>query len=178
MAHRVSFFLPLLVISALIPRLLSNPYSAEAANEIGKSLITETCSHTEFPDICTSTLESDPRSFSANLTGLSRIGIQLVATKVNDTAVEALKLVQNATDYVEWGKLQACSGEYNASVHRMKEGLQCMDEHKYGETFQILDLVSAKIVYCRDLNTAKLIERSTFDVKVIAVVKAIVHLLF
>jgi pectinesterase inhibitor-like protein len=96
MAIQVSVSLCLIVIPIALSFLLSSYHFAIASNEIGNSLIAKSCNQTEFPDVCISTLESDPRSSNANLTDLSKIGFELTVTKSNETLAEAFKLLINA----------------------------------------------------------------------------------
>ncbi|KAK8661849.1 hypothetical protein V6N13_091440 [Hibiscus sabdariffa] len=49
------------------------------------SLIETTCTKTSFPDLCVSTLKSDPRSSTADLSGLARIVADSVNAKASAT---------------------------------------------------------------------------------------------
>ena len=100
-----------LVISVVLSLLLSSHHFAEADNEIAK-----TCALTEYPEVCTTTLESDSRSSSANITGLSRIGLELTGTKASETAAVAYKLINNASSYAEWDIRATCFHIYNSSA--------------------------------------------------------------
>uniref|UniRef100_A0A2N9GBY4 Pectinesterase inhibitor domain-containing protein n=1 Tax=Fagus sylvatica TaxID=28930 RepID=A0A2N9GBY4_FAGSY len=129
-------------LADLLTKPLSSPryHFAIASNEIGNSLIAKSCNQTEFPDVCISTLESDPRSSNANLTDLSKIGFELTVTKSNETLAEAFKLLINASDYEEWARRSACYYEYNSSDSQIKVGLQYFDEMKYDEANRIVGL--------------------------------------
>ena len=94
---KVDVSLCLFVIPIVLSLLLSSHHFAKADNEIGKPLITATCSQTEFPDVCISTLESDPHSSIADLTNLSRIALEIAVTKANETKADTFKLFNNAT---------------------------------------------------------------------------------
>ncbi|KAL0010434.1 hypothetical protein SO802_005542 [Lithocarpus litseifolius] len=122
-----------LVIPIALSLSLSTHHFATADNEIGKSLITTTCNHTEFPDVCISTLESDPRRSTADLTNLSRMALELAITEVNETKAEALKLVNNAGSYESWGIRLACYDGFNSIVYQLEESLQYFDQLKYNE---------------------------------------------
>ena len=96
MAIKYGFSLSLLVIQIVLSLLFSSHHFAKADNELS-SLVTPTCNHTEFPDVCISTLESDPHSSIADLTNLSRIALEIAVTKANETKADTFKLFNNAT---------------------------------------------------------------------------------
>ncbi|KAL4626132.1 hypothetical protein ACB092_05G073800 [Castanea dentata] len=178
MALKVDVSLCLLVIPIVLSLLLSSHHFAKADNETGKPLITATCSKTEFPDVCISTLESDPRSIRANLTGLSRIGLELAITEANETKAEALKLVNNAGSYESWAIRLACYDEFNSSVYQLEESLPYFDQLKYNESNRIVELFNGGLNYCINLGVAELSTRITFLRKFTTDIKAILHLLF
>ena len=165
----------LLVISVVLSLLLSNHHFAKANNEIGKPLITKTCTQTEFPDVCTSILESDLRSFSANLTGLPRIGLELTAAKVNETTAEAYKLLINATEYYQWSMRSACFYEYNSSVHQIYKGLEYFDQRKYHKANEVVFLVNGDIHTCSTRDVPELTGTNTLLSKFTADLQTILH---
>jgi pectinesterase inhibitor-like protein len=163
--------LPLLVLSIAV--------TSTAADEKGEPLITKTCSGTEFPDVCTSALESDPRSSTADVKGLSRIALELSATKAKEAAGVAYKLMQNSSDYADWSKRTTCFDGYNSTADRIKgEGLIYFEEGKYEKAYQIVNLLTEDIKYCTSFGVPQLIETNTMLSKVISVVKTILHLIF
>jgi pectinesterase inhibitor-like protein len=163
--------LSLLVISVAV--------ISAAADEKGKPLITKTCSGTEFPDVCTSTLESDSRSLSADLKGLSRIALELTAAKANDAAEVAYPLLQHASGYETWAQLSACFNGYNLSASRIKgDGLQSFDEGKYDKAYQTVDLLNKEVVHCSTFHIQELAENNTLLSRFTTDVKTILHLLF
>ncbi|KAL0010430.1 hypothetical protein SO802_005538 [Lithocarpus litseifolius] len=178
MTMKVDVSLCLLVIPIVLSLSLSTHHFAEADNEIGESLITTTCNHTEFPDVCNSTLESDPRSSSANLTGLSRIGLELAIAKADEIKADAFKLIFNASNYSNWDIRSACFGAYNRSFYPFKESLQYFDEQKYNESYTIVDTFNKGLRYCIDIGVRELTAGITFLTKFTTDVKAILHLLF
>ncbi|KAK4590668.1 hypothetical protein RGQ29_021009 [Quercus rubra] len=178
MAMKVDVSLCLLVIPIVLSLSLSTHHSAKADNEIGRSLITTTCNNTEFPDVCISTLESDPRSSTADLTNLSRIALELAITEANETKAEAFKLVNNAGSYESWGIRLACYDGFNSSVYQLEESLQYFDQLKYNESNRIVELFNGGLNYCINLGVAELSTRITFLRKFTTDIKAILHLLF
>ncbi|KAK8661851.1 hypothetical protein V6N13_091442 [Hibiscus sabdariffa] len=80
------------------------------------SLIESTCTKTPFPDLCISTLKSDPRSSTADVSGLALI----VADSVNAEAMATLNqistLLKSATDPNMKKALSGCVDSYNTII--------------------------------------------------------------
>ncbi|KAJ0013479.1 hypothetical protein Pint_21227 [Pistacia integerrima] len=129
--------------------LLNKPCNV-LANE---NIIAETCKLTQFPQECISNLESDPRSSSADLTGLSKIAYQLSATKVNETMLLASQLIFN-------------------------EGIVAFDEKKYDKAYQVLEKANQAIVGCNNTNQSPLYESNTMNYRFITDTMAIINKLF
>jgi pectinesterase inhibitor-like protein len=150
-----------------------------AADETGKALITKTCSGTTFPDVCTSTLELDPRSSTADLKGLSRIALELSVAKTNETAGVAYYLLNHASGYAAWADRSACFHGYNISLYKIKEqGLPSFDQGKYDKAYQSVDLLNQEAVYCSKFDIPELTEKNSLLSRFSNDVKTILHLLF
>ena len=163
-----------LVISVVFSLLLSSHHFAEADNEIAK-----TCALTEYPDVCTTILESDSRSLSANITGLSRIGLEMTGTKASATAAVAYKLINNASSYAEWDIRATCFHIYNSSVEKInQEGLKYFDERKYENASEVVISVNGEIHYCGTIGVVELNESNTLLDKFTTDLKTILHQLF
>jgi pectinesterase inhibitor-like protein len=171
MGIKLGVSLPLLVISIAV--------ISTGADEKGKLLITETCGGTAFPDVCTSTLASDPRSLSADLKGLSRIALELSATKANGTARLVFRLMQHESSYETWAELSACFHGYNISVYRIKrDGLKYFDEGKYKKAYQTVDFLKKEALHCSTFLIPELAKSNTMVSRFTTDVKTILRLLF
>lgn len=172
--------LPMISIVIFCVLLSTQHCEAATANKNGESLIKKTCKQTEFPDVCRSTLESDPRSSNAvDVRGLSRIGLELVFSKGQETLKVAYDLVINSTEYETWSRRAGCMGSYNLSIHNVKEkGLPNFDARRYKDAYQILENAWGEIHHCSTLNVPELAERNTMMTKFLTALKAILHLLF
>jgi pectinesterase inhibitor-like protein len=169
----LSLSLPLLVISVAIFQ------CGMAADETGEALITKTCGSTAFPDVCTTTLESDPRSSSADLKGLSRIALELSIAKTNETAGVAYYLLNHASGYATWAERSACFHGYNMSINKIKEeGLPSFDQGKYDKAYQSVDLLNQEAAHCSTFNIPELTEKNTLLSKFSTDVKTILDLLY
>ncbi|KAJ0078539.1 hypothetical protein Patl1_24024 [Pistacia atlantica] len=155
--------------------LLNKPCNV-LANE---NIIAETCKLTQFPQECISNLESDPRSSSADFTGLSKIAYQLSATKVNETMLLASQLVFNSTDYEAWSFLQVCLSYYKSiSKQIFNEGIVAFDKKKYDKAYQVLEKANQAIVGCNNTNQSPLYESNTMNYRFITDTMAIINKLF
>ncbi|OMO73271.1 Plant peroxidase [Corchorus capsularis] len=117
--------------------------------ETGKALIATVCNKTENPADCISLLESDPRSFISNLTGLARIALEITAWKANTSLIVAEYWLQHAKDYLGWASASACCGGYESSVNSMQDSLRAFDELKSDRLFQSLQCVISNVTYCQ-----------------------------
>ncbi|XP_018837516.1 uncharacterized protein LOC109003708 [Juglans regia] len=172
--------LPMISIVIFCVLLSTQHCAAATAKKNGESLIKKTCKQTEFPDVCRSTLESDPRSSNAvDVRGLSRIGMELVFIKGRETLKVAYKLVLNSTGYDIWSRRAGCMSSYNMSIHNVKEkGLPYFNARRYKYAYQILENARGEISYCGTLNVPELAERTTMMTQFLTALKAILHLLF
>ncbi|KAG6669328.1 hypothetical protein I3843_01G228500 [Carya illinoinensis] len=173
--------LPMISIVLFCVLISTQHCAAATANQNGESLIKKTCKQTEFPDVCSSTLESDPRSSNAvDVRGLSRIGLELVFTKGEETVKVAHDLViQIGIGYDTWARRAGCMSSYNLSIHNVKEkGLPNFDAKRYKDAYQILENAWTEIHYCSTLNVPELAERNTIMTKFLTALKTILHLLF
>merc|ERR1712071_50119 len=182
MAVNNGAFLPFLVLSTILV-LFSNQYRTTAIDEKGKPLITSTCNSTDFPNDCVTFLESDPRTSTVDLTGLSRIALELTATKASDGLKESALLVQNAANYYDWGFKVVCFDEYSNSVPLLKnESLQYFDQKNYNKTFEILDGVNKATLRCNEslsrINEVGLFANNSNIWMLTSITKAILNLLF
>lgn len=75
--------------------------------------------------------------------------MELAATKANETAGVAFKLMNNASDFQTWAEGSACFHSYNMSIYGIKEkGLQYFDERKYDKAYQTVNLLDQETRYC------------------------------
>jgi pectinesterase inhibitor-like protein len=170
---QLGFCLPLLVVSVAIFQ------CGMAADETGKALITRTCSRTAFPTVCTSTLESDPRSLKADLKGLSRIALELTLTLTKQATDAASDVLDHSTGYTTWAESAACFDSYNTTLHNLKQqGIPSFDQGKYDKAYQAVDDVHGKAVACSNYRIRALDAKNTLLTRFSDDVKTILHLLF
>ncbi|KAE8667795.1 RNA-binding family protein [Hibiscus syriacus] len=127
---------------------INRSFHGTGAQETGKALIESTCKKTQYPEECISALESDPSSFNANLTGLTRIAVQKSESKLIETLNIVNKFVLNETDYLTWGFLVFCRDSYNASVPQIQAGLQAFDKLEFEKSYRSVEAVNKAVVEC------------------------------
>ncbi|KAK3043246.1 hypothetical protein RJ639_002489 [Escallonia herrerae] len=76
------------------------------------SLVERVCKRTMYPDLCVSSLRSNPHSAGADVKGLARIMLELFRDKATDNLVQVKKLQKMATDPVIQRCLNVCLIEY------------------------------------------------------------------
>ncbi|XWS08468.1 hypothetical protein CRYUN_Cryun40dG0004800 [Craigia yunnanensis] len=95
------------------------PVSQSSALELHGSvvnLIETTCKRTPFYNLCVSTLQSDPRSSSANVAGLALIGADKLKAKATATLGQITGLLKGAKDPKLKMALRVCVDYYNAII--------------------------------------------------------------
>ncbi|XVF60335.1 hypothetical protein PTKIN_Ptkin08bG0036800 [Pterospermum kingtungense] len=131
MASQVNESLPLILMTLIPLLLLDKPLTITGQDIIGKALIAQTYNEMEYPEDCISTLESDPRSFISNVTGLARIDLEITASKANNSYAVVLHWLDRQHDYSNWDLAAKCHLHYNITVYSMKNSLKAFDELKY-----------------------------------------------
>ncbi|XP_028055798.1 uncharacterized protein LOC114259964 [Camellia sinensis] len=87
-------------------------------------LIADTCQKSEYPDLCNSTLRSDPHSAKADATGLARIMLEAALTKASTTFNQVKKLLSRTTEPVLKECLTACTDLYGLIVKEIPKAIQ------------------------------------------------------
>ncbi|GMI80220.1 cell wall / vacuolar inhibitor of fructosidase 1, CELL WALL / VACUOLAR INHIBITOR OF FRUCTOSIDASE 1 [Hibiscus trionum] len=80
------------------------------------SLVETTCKQTPFFDLCVSTLESDPQSSTAAVSGLALIAAKSVNAKASATLYQISTLLGSATDPNLKKALSGCVDSYNTII--------------------------------------------------------------
>ncbi|OMO62198.1 Pectinesterase inhibitor [Corchorus olitorius] len=139
----------------LIPLIVLNQCLTSIGQETGKALIATVCSKTENPQDCISLLESDPRSFTSNLTGLARIALEITA--------------RNARN---------CRDFYIDSVGNLWDSLRAFDELKFDKSYQSLQYVIGNVTDCQNTPLDDFNGLNATMLKITKYVLAILHQLF
>ncbi|KAE9460434.1 hypothetical protein C3L33_07692, partial [Rhododendron williamsianum] len=80
-------------------------------------LIGDTCKKTLFPDLCISTLRSNPSSAAADVKGLARIMFYATAVKATATLNQVNVLLKKTNDVVLIECLENCASEYASALN-------------------------------------------------------------
>ncbi|KAG5560848.1 hypothetical protein RHGRI_004007 [Rhododendron griersonianum] len=80
-------------------------------------LIADTCKKTDYPELCISTLRSDPLSKTADVEGLARIVLKVLLVKVNATLNRANDLSKESEDPVVKECLNVCASQYDDAIY-------------------------------------------------------------
>lgn len=124
-----------LVTRLFIPLLLQSSISCSASASVSKrgtGLIQETCKHTDYYNLCVSSLELDPRSLNADIKELALILVELLLAKANETLLHVGDLFKKVSDPALYRYYGTCIEEYRAIVERqMPEAIGALqsDDH-------------------------------------------------
>ncbi|KAL6968630.1 hypothetical protein U1Q18_034428 [Sarracenia purpurea var. burkii] len=88
-------------------------------------LIDDTCKKIDYPDLCSSTLRSDPRSNTTDVKVFARIVLKVTLVKANSTLNKVNNLLKTTTERVLKECLTICSGQYTSAVYEIP---QCIDD--------------------------------------------------
>lgn len=115
----------------------------------GNRLITATCKRTSNFNLCIKTLESDPRSFNADVKGLAKISLEISLTKANQTLDLVGDLFKNTGDDMMFRILGTCIEEYNKAVSNYLPGaLSALQSNNYGASKAGADNAAADAQVC------------------------------
>ncbi|XVF31419.1 hypothetical protein REPUB_Repub16aG0144500 [Reevesia pubescens] len=155
------------------------PLLAFASNETGKTLVIKTCNLTNFPTDCISALESNPQSFNANnLTSLSRIALQVTASKIKDTASFVQYCADHAADNTTRKYAFNCYYIYKRCIGSMDDSLGFFDDIVYDESYLSVQAVNDAVTECKNLGVQVLNDVNTKMFRLTWDVMTILHLLF
>ncbi|KAL7263834.1 hypothetical protein ACSBR1_001899 [Camellia fascicularis] len=87
-------------------------------------LIADTCKKSEYPDLCNSTLRSDPRSAKADAKGLAHIMLEVALTKASTTFNQVKNLLSKTTVPVLKRCLTICADMYDSIVEEIPKAIQ------------------------------------------------------
>ncbi|XP_058077330.1 cell wall / vacuolar inhibitor of fructosidase 2-like [Magnolia sinica] len=136
---------PLALALSLIFNLSSAAYNST-------DLIQTTCNKTNDYQLCISSLESDPRSSTADLNIFAKIMIELTLSNVTDTYSFIAKLINDTEiDHVLKICLYDCSAVYDIGVNYLKDALTYLDLKAYIEVAKLVGSAGGEGVECDNM---------------------------
>ncbi|XP_077251448.1 putative invertase inhibitor [Tasmannia lanceolata] len=104
-----------------------------------EAIIQAMCSHTQYPIICITSLDSDRRSYAADFHGLARISMELALLNGSRILSFVSELQKTATDPDMKNSLAYCSQLYNTLVFSMfKTAIEKFDAGDYADAVNML----------------------------------------
>ncbi|KAI8005112.1 Pectinesterase inhibitor [Camellia lanceoleosa] len=113
-------------------------------------LIADTCKKSEYPDLCNSTLRSDPRSAKVDATGLARIMLEAALTKASTTFNQAKKLLSKTTEPVLKECLTLCTDNYKLIIEEIPKAIQNVGSDN-SEAIHQADLALTDVDTCESI---------------------------
>ncbi|KAM7462504.1 hypothetical protein LguiA_030625 [Lonicera macranthoides] len=96
-------------------------------------LVEQVCKTTMDPNLCMSTLRSDPRSFSSDVKGLAHIMLEVSLSKGSDNFAQVKKLVGNATDPIVKQCLDDCMLQYGLLIDDVNKAIHELESNSFKE---------------------------------------------
>ncbi|CAN6558689.1 unnamed protein product [Malus baccata var. baccata] len=110
--------------------------TAAAAGEVNMKLLEQACQHSPRKDLCIETLEKDPNSKGADLTGLAFVAIRLAAAMASDVDEHMRSLlIHNATTLdptIQQG-LADCIEHYSDANEQLDDCVEAISTHNLEE---------------------------------------------
>ncbi|GFZ04507.1 hypothetical protein Acr_17g0000790 [Actinidia rufa] len=87
-------------------------------------LVADTCKKVDYPDLCLSTLRSNPRSKSADLKGLVHIAFDAALAKSTNTLNQIMLLLKKTNDPIVKKYLTTCASLYGDAVDYIPQAIR------------------------------------------------------
>ncbi|XP_022155314.1 pectinesterase inhibitor-like [Momordica charantia] len=114
-------------------------------------LIEQTCSQTQHPGLCLSSLKSDPNSFPADKTGLALVALRLVSSNASDIS-EGIKVMLNDTRLADQPGVQQglydCLDEYLDASQQLDDSIAALLVKAYGDVDKWVNAAVAAVRTC------------------------------
>ncbi|KAJ4828490.1 hypothetical protein Tsubulata_043239 [Turnera subulata] len=146
---KVAFFKFLLTL------MLNIIYQASTTQLVSADLIDDTCKKTDFSQLCSSTLRSDPRSATANVKQLANVVLEQTLINANATLVQAEKLINQTIDPDVKKTLNVCSGLYQSAIGSdIPDAIKSLDSENYENAIEDVKAVGRDANGCEDAFSA------------------------
>ncbi|XP_068660717.1 putative invertase inhibitor [Aristolochia californica] len=140
-----------LLLQVIIPLMLCTILSlAQTGPETGLNLIRETCSDTNFSDLCVSSFLSDPESTKVYYKDLGAINVKLVQANATDTLAYIEDLLENATDPAMKECLQKCQTNYNEIIDDLQSAFDNFENMDFEPIEGSLEAAKSKAEACEE----------------------------
>lgn len=115
-----------------------------------QDLVSFACNHTLYPEICISSLKSDPRTKTASdLKAIASIALDQTATQATQTESyidELLEKSHGSYGQTNGRSLEDCQEEYSEAVEDLREATAALNHGKYDD---VNELVSGAMTDCQ-----------------------------
>ncbi|XP_057481742.1 pectinesterase inhibitor-like [Actinidia eriantha] len=139
MAYCSTLFVSLLLMVFFISLSFARPEIKATAD-----LISQVCSKTLNPSLCSDTLKSDPRSATADLKGLGQISIDKAQSNAKQASGTIASLSKQTTDPKVKNLINGCGTDYQDAVDELNEATQSL---KFGDIFSLRQRALAALSY-------------------------------
>ncbi|KAH7843940.1 hypothetical protein Vadar_022570 [Vaccinium darrowii] len=115
-------------------------------------LIGDTCKKNDFPDLCISTLRSNPGSMTADVKGLARIAFNATLVKATANLKHVNELLKKESDPILKSCLLTCAEQYADALHDIPMGVQYVGSNNF-EAASIAAAVTDEARSCEEAFT-------------------------
>lgn len=124
--------------------------SSSVLTQNNTQLIYQTCKQTNYSDLCVSSLESDPRSSTPDLSIYAKIIVELSLSNATDTYSYTYKLSSNQTmdDEILKMCLYDCLQVYDIGINNLRQSLIYLDLKEYIQVIRLLGVAQEQGEQC------------------------------
>ncbi|WRX33657.1 Pectinesterase inhibitor domain - like 10 [Theobroma cacao] len=121
------------VSSLFMLLIISSATLATSSRLQGKDLVSNACSHTQFYEVCVSTLKSDPQNEKSDIRGLADIALNVSTAYGMETLSHINSLKFSPGNYTPFASrcLSDCMEEYSDAVDNLQESAQALRTKSY-----------------------------------------------
>ncbi|KAF6176724.1 hypothetical protein GIB67_031535 [Kingdonia uniflora] len=123
------------------------------SHQVYGDLITGTCEHALYKDLCVTSLKSDPLSESADLKGLASIALSLATKHTTNMAYHIAELLNDTTDPFIQQSLTDCSESYMDAIDQLEDSAAALDTGAYNDVNMWVSAAMTDAHSCDDLFT-------------------------
>uniref|UniRef100_A0A7N2QYB6 Pectinesterase inhibitor domain-containing protein n=1 Tax=Quercus lobata TaxID=97700 RepID=A0A7N2QYB6_QUELO len=142
--------LSILVIPLLVTSLFYQVSNAANQGWFDEAFLEKICKKSTDYDLCSSTLRSDPRTYTVNPHGLALISISINTNLVQTTLDQIPGILNTLTDPLDETRLQNCQTDFNEALVKFNAAYAAASSTSYTEATNLLTEAALKSVECEN----------------------------
>ncbi|OMP12246.1 Pectinesterase inhibitor [Corchorus olitorius] len=132
---------------------LNQNFSSAATAQGEESLISKACKESRNPDLCKSTLETDPLTKKAeSYNSLCRVAMVVAISKIKKVSFLLAKSLAKESDFRNKSGIMVCTQRYDNALYALNmTAIPAFDEKNYNEAYHAVSLAGYCATACNDV---------------------------